>query len=157
MYSNRIGISLLVFFLTVFALAQEKRWSLDDCINHAIEYNISVKQIEIGEQNKGVNLELAKYDFLPVVSGNANHSWTLVDQPDGGTGSIRQQTIKESTFGLSVGVDLIDGLQKQNRLAKARLEHVAAIYQVQKIKEDIALAVINSYLQIIFNKELVLY
>lgn len=155
MYSNRIGVSLLVFFLTTFALAQEKRWSLDDCINHAIEYNISVKQIEIGEQNKGVNLELAKYDFLPMVSGNANHSWTLVDQPDGGTGSIRQQTIKESTFGLSVGVDLIDGLQKQNRLAKARLEHVASIYQVQKIKEDIALAVINSYLQIIFNKELV--
>lgn len=58
-------------------------------------------------------------------------------------------------MGLSVNIDIIDGLQKHKKLAKARLEHIASIYQVQKIKEDIALAVINSYLQIIFNKELV--
>lgn len=155
MNSKNIYGSVLFFILTLSVGAQDKKWTLDACIQHAIEHNISVKQIEINEQNKNVNLDLAKYDFLPVVSANGNHSWTLIDQPDVKTGVIGQQTLQESSVGLSVGIDIIDGLQKQKKLAKARLEHLAAIYNVQKIKEDIALSVINSYLQIIFNKELV--
>ena len=152
---NKIYLSAWFSFLAMSTLAQEKRWTLDECINHAIEHNISVKQMEIGEQSKAVTVDVARYDFLPVFSGTANHSWTLADQPDPQTGIIGQRTLQESTVGLSVGVDIFDGLQKQKRLAKARLEHVSAVYQVQKIKEDIALSVINSYLQIIFNKELV--
>lgn len=152
---NKICLSVVFFLFALTISAQEKYWTLDECINHAIVHNISVKQLEITEQSKNVTLDLAKYDFLPVVSASANHSWTLIDQPNAQTGLIRQQTIQESTVGLSVGIDIIDGLQKQKRLAKARLDHLASTYQVQKIKEDIALAVINSYLQIIFNKELV--
>lgn len=152
---TKIYLSAWFSFLAMSVLAQEKRWTLDECINHAIEHNISVKQMEIGEQSKAVTVDVARYDFLPVFSGTANHSWTLVDQPDPQTGIIGQRTLQESTIGLSVGVDIFDGLQKQKRLAKARLEYVSAVYQVQKIKEDIALSVINSYLQIIFNKELV--
>ncbi|MGG5577468.1 TolC family protein [Myroides sp. C15-4] len=155
MNSIQIYGSFLVFMLTLSVGAQDKKWTLDACIQHAIEHNISVKQIEINEQNKSVNLDLAKYDFLPVVSVNGNHSWTLIDQPDVQTGIIGQRTLQESTVGLSVGIDIIDGLQKQKKLAKARLEHLASIYSIQKVKEDIALSVINSYLQIIFNKELV--
>lgn len=155
MNSIQIYGSFLVFMLTLSVGAQDKKWTLDACIQHAIEHNISVKQIEINEKNKSVNLDLAKYDFLPVVSANGNHSWTLIDQPDVQTGIIGQRTLQESTVGLSVGIDIIDGLQKQKKLAKARLEHLASIYSIQKVKEDIALSVINSYLQIIFNKELV--
>ncbi|WP_158961499.1 TolC family protein [Myroides fluvii] len=152
---SKFYISTLFCFLALLSAAQEKRWSLDDCISHAIEHNISVKQIEISEQSKAVTVDLARYDFLPVLSGTANHSWTLVDQPDAQTGVVGQRTMQESAVGLSLGIDIFDGLQKQKRLAKARLEHVASVYQVQKMKEDIALSVINSYLQIIFNKELV--
>jgi len=151
----QVYISALLSLLATATVAQEKHWTLDECIKYAIEHNISVKQIEIGEQSKELTVDMARYDFLPVVSGTANHSWTILDQPDPQTGSIGQRTLQESTVGLSVGIDIFDGLQKQRRLAKSRLEHLAAVYQVQKIKEDIALAVINSYLQIIFNKELV--
>lgn len=64
MNSTKIYILLAFFLLTFSVFAQEKPRTLDACINHAIEHNISIKQIEIGEQNKSVNLELAKYDFL---------------------------------------------------------------------------------------------
>ena len=155
MNSIKVYVCAFLGLLSVSGFTQDKPWSLDECIQHAIAHNISVKQIQIDEQYKNVNLGIAQYDFLPVVSANANHSWTLIDQPDVQTGVISQRTLQESTVGLSVGIDIIDGLQKQKKLARARLEHLASIYQVQKIKEDIALAVINSYLQIIFNKELV--
>ena len=145
----------MFFMLNLSVGAQDKKWTLDACIQHAIDHNISVKQIEINEQNKSVNLDLAKYDFLPVVSANSNHSWTLIDQADVQSGIISQRTLQETTVGLNIGIDIVDGLQKQKKLAKARLEHLASIYSVQKVKEDIALSVINSYLQIIFNKELV--
>lgn len=148
----KVMLYILFFFVGAFCTyGQEKKWTLDECISYAIDNNIQVKQIEISELNSEVNLELAKYNFLPTVNGSAGHTWTLLDSPLGGG----EKTLQETNFGVNVGVDILGGLQKQNTLAKARLELLGSIYSVQKLKEDISLSVINSYLQILFNKELV--
>ncbi len=146
--------SLFFFFGVFYSYGQEKKWTLDECISHAIENNIQVKQIEINELNSQVNVELAKYNFLPTVNASAGHNWTWVDSSSS-FGAANQKPLQDTSLGVNVGIDIIGGLQKQNTLAKARLENMGAIYSVQKLKEDISLSVINSYLQILFNRELV--
>lgn len=146
--------SLFFFFGMLSGFSQDKQWTLDECVAHAIENNIQVKQIEISEVNSQVNLELAKYNFLPTVNANAGQNWTWTDNSTG-FGVSNQKPFQDTSFGINVGIDIIGGLEKQNTLAKARLENLAAIYSVQKLKEDISLSVINSYLQILFNRELV--
>ncbi len=146
--------SLFFFFGVLSGFSQEKKWTLDECIAHAIENNIQVKQIEISELNSEVNLELAQYDFLPTVNANAGQNWTWTDSSTS-FGASNQKPFQDTSLGINVGIDILGGLQKQNTFAKARLENLAAIYSVQKLKEDISLSVISSYLQILFNRELV--
>lgn len=135
--------------------AQDKKWSLDECIDYAIRHNIQIKQYEIQEESAKVNKQMAIGNFLPFVNANAGHSWAISDQPDLASSVIDSKTIQATSFGIGVGVDIYSGMQNQNKLVKSRLAQVAAQYQLQKMKEDIALNVIDSYLQVLFNKELI--
>lgn len=130
-------------------------WSLEKCMEYAIQNNIRIKQYELDEQSAEINKDMVIGSFMPNVNLSGNHSWTIADQPNQSTNIIESKTIQSSTLGVGVNVDIYNGLQKQNTLVKARLSHLASQYKLQKMKEDIALNVINSYLQILFNKELV--
>ena len=52
--------------------AQSKQWSLTDCINYAVQHNISVKKTELNQQTAEINLSQAKDNRLPTVSGSAS-------------------------------------------------------------------------------------
>lgn len=146
-------IDLFVGSLSCFA--QEKKWSLEDCIAYAIENNIRIQLTVLQEEGASIRKDMAFGQFLPSVTGNGQHSWLLADGADLVSKQIKSQTTQTTTLGVSANVVLYQGMQLQNKLVKARLEHLSSVYQVQKMKEDIALNVINSYLQIIFIKELV--
>lgn len=150
-----IAISVFIYLLPQYILAQDNYWSLQKCIEHAIDNNIRIKQSKLDEESAVINKAIAFGNFLPGINMTGNHSWTIADQPNQVTNSIESQTIQSSSFGVGVNVDIYNGLQNQNLLVKSRLAHLASQYKLQKMKEDIALNVINSYLQIIFNKELV--
>ena len=62
-------ISLLLSPL--WSIAQSKQWSLNDCIDYAVQHNISVKKTELNQQTAEINLNQAKDNRLPTVSGSA--------------------------------------------------------------------------------------
>lgn len=147
---------IVVSFCGPLSFGQENTlWSLEKCIEYAIQNNIRIKQYELDEQSAEINRDMVLGSFMPNVNLNGNHSWTIADQLNQSTNTIENRTIQSTTLGVGVNVDIYKGLQKQNTLVKARLAHLASQYKLQKMKEDIALNVINSYLQILFNKELV--
>ncbi len=150
-----IAVGICFYLLPHATWAQENFWSLEKCIDYAIQNNIRIKQYELDEESAVINRDIAIGNFLPGISVNGNHSWTIADQPNLVTNAIEKQTLQGSSIGAAVNVDIYNGLQNQNLLVKSRLAHLASQYRLQKMKEDIALNVINSYLQIIFNKELV--
>jgi outer membrane protein len=143
-------------FIVLFGLsaqAQSKKWTLEECINYAVQNNISIKQTELDSRTALIDKKGAVGNFLPSVNTNASHSWNIGLNQDITTGLLRNQTSQFTSAGLSVGVDIYKGLQNQNTLRKANLSVVAAKYQLLKMKEDVALNVANAFLQILFNKE----
>lgn len=143
-------------FIVLFGLsaqAQSKKWTLEECINYAVQNNISIKQTELDSKTALIDKKGAVGNFLPSVNANASHSWNIGLNQDITTGLLRNQTSQFTSAGVSVGVDIYKGLQNQNTLRKANLSIVAAKYQLLKMKEDVALNVANAFLQILFNKE----
>ena len=143
-------------FIVLFGLsaqAQSKKWTLEECINYAVQNNISIKQTELDSKTALIDKKGAVGNFLPSVNANASHSWNIGLNQDITTGLLRNQTSQFTSAGLSVGIDIYKGLQNQNTLRKANLSIVAAKYQLLKMKEDVALNVANAFLQILFNKE----
>ena len=133
--------------------AQTKKWTLRDCVQYAIENNIAVKQSEMDVKTAKVNLRGAKGNFLPNLNVNMRHSWNIGLNTNPVTNTNVTATTQTSIFGLSAGITLYDGLQNSNQLHKANLAILANQYQLEDMKDNISLRVVNAYLQILFSKE----
>src|SRR5690554_1486856 len=138
--------------LTVNGFAQ-KKWTLQECIAHAVENNVSIKQIELDNKLVEIDKKDAFGSFLPNVNANASHSWNVGLNTNITTGILESQTTQFTSMGASASVDIFRGLQYQNRYRKSKLALISSQYQQLKMEEDVALNVVNAYLQILFNKE----
>lgn len=150
-----IGFLLGCFFCVEWGWSQVANWDLEQCVRYALEHNLKVEQSELDKERALIGVSMAKGNFMPSVSASANHSWTVGLNQNITTGMLQNQTTQFTAAGVDVGVDVFKGLQNQKQLAKSRLQYLSSLYQSQKMKDDIALNVVNGYLQILFNKELV--
>ena len=149
-------IKRVVFFLLISTsslFSQEKKWTLEECVNYAVENNISIQSSELDLKTSEINKKDAFGNFLPSVNASASHSWNIGLNQNITTGLLENQTTQFTSAGFNVGVDLFKGLQNQNQFRRANLAVIASQYQLTKMKEDIALNIANAYLQILFNKE----
>ncbi|MFD2726620.1 TolC family protein [Hyunsoonleella rubra] len=143
------GFLLLGFLAT----AQPKQWTLLECVNHALENNISIKQSALDLQQGEINKLDAKGNFLPSFNASASHSWNIGLNQNITTGLLENQTTQFTSFGLASNVTLYSGLQNINQLHRSNLAILASQYRLADMKDDISLFVANSFLQILFNKE----
>lgn len=146
-------ITLILLLLATFAEAQEKKWTLKECVDYAIENNISIQQTVLDNQLIDIDKKDALGNFLPSINANASHSWNIGLNINPITNAAETQTFQNTNVGLNVGVDIFKGLQNQNRLRRSNLSKIAGQYQLTKMKDDISLNVANAFLQILFNKE----
>jgi outer membrane protein len=133
--------------------AQTKKWTLNECVQYALEHNISIKQSELDSRVAEIDKSSALGSFLPSVGANASHSWNIGLNTNIVTNALENQTTQFTSAGLDAGIDIYKGLQNQNTFRKSKLSIVAAQYRLSKMKDDIALNVANSFLQILFNIE----
>ena len=146
-------LMLMVLFLGISTQAQTKKWTLKECVDYALQNNISIKQTELDEETTVIGKKTAIGNFLPSLNANASHSWNIGLNQNITTGLLENQTTQFTSAGLNSNVTIYNGLQNQNKLRKANLSIIAAQYQLSKMKDDISLNVANAYLQILFNKE----
>jgi len=144
---------LLFLFLGIYAQAQNKKWTLQECVDYALKNNISIKQTELDAETTAIGRTGAIGSFLPSINANASHSWNIGLNQNITTGLLENQTTQFTSAGLNSNITIYNGLQNQNRLRKANLSIIASQYQLTKIKDDISLNVANAYLQILFNIE----
>lgn len=149
-------VGLFFFFIligTTVSSAQSKKWTLEECVQYALEHNISIKQTELDSQISQLDKSSAIGNFLPTLNANASHSWNIGLNQNITTGLLENQTTQFTSAGLNAGIDIYKGLQNQNRFRRSQLSIIGAQYQLSKMRDDIALNVANAYLQILFNIE----
>src|SRR5690554_1725890 len=149
--TSKIIVSACLFF-GVTAFSQQK-WTLEECVNHAIENNVSIKQIELDNKLAEIDQKDAFGNFLPNLNASTSHSWNVGLNTNITTGILENQTTQFTSMGASASVDIYRGLQNQNRFRRSKLALISSQYQHLKMEEDIALNVVNAYLQVLFNKE----
>ena len=71
------SLLLLLLLVSVPFFAQEKKWTLQECVNYALENNITVKQTENALLINEQDIIAAKGQFLPSVNGSLNQNLSL--------------------------------------------------------------------------------
>lgn len=148
-----IGVLSLLFEPSL--LSQQKVWSLEDCIRHAIDNNITIKQQVLQTEYQKNTLDLSKLKLLPTLNGQASHNYSFNRSLDQNTYQYSNKNAQSDQFYLGGSLNLFSGLQNYNTIKRNVLELKASEQDLQNIKDNIALGVALGYLQILLNKELV--
>ena len=150
---NKVA-SLIFCFSSLILNAQIKKYTLLECVNIALEKNINIQQSEFDLEGADIDKDDAIGNFLPRINAQSQHIWNNGLSQNITNGLIENLTTQFSSFGGNLGVTLFSGKQNINQLARANLNIIARQYQLEDMKDDISLFVANSYLQVMFNKEL---
>ncbi len=144
---------LIVFFGVLETRAQEKKWTLRECVEYALENNISIKQSALDMESASIDRMDAIGNFLPSLNASGSNFWSsgLVTDPITNTNST--QTFRSSNYSVNVGITIFNGLRNIKTFQRAKLSKLLSQYSLGKSKDDIALFVANSYLQVLLNKE----
>ena len=150
MRTKIITILAFVFFITVNA--QDKKWTLEECVQYALDNNISIKQQELNAELVEENVLTARGNFYPSLYGSASQNWNFGSYI-GQTGLRISRDTRGNSFGLNSGVNLYNGNRNKNILAQAKKDLEAAGYDLEESKNTIMLFIVNSYLNVLLNKE----
>lgn len=149
---NKLTIILLLCAM-VTTSAQMRKWTLQECVEYAVENNLTVEQFELDLENAKIDKSDALGNFLP----NLNGSWGVTNSVGFSIVPGSNAPTTESTFsssgGLSSSITLFDGLRNIHQHNRAKLNAIANQYRLDDLKDDIRLSVANAYLQVLSNKE----
>ncbi|UMB52721.1 TolC family protein [Lutibacter sp. A64] len=150
MRTKIITILVLAFFFTTNA--QDKKWTLQECINYAVENNISIKQQELSKELIKEDIVTAKGSFLPSLSASASQNFNFGSYIDNYGGRVSRDS-RSNSFGISSGVTLYNGNINKINLLQTQKNLEAAGFDLEENKNSIMLFVVNSYLNVLLNKE----
>ncbi len=149
------GISILSALLISAALpAKAETWSLDSCINYAIDHNLDVRSALIERYKGDLNVTEAKDRFLPTLSASAAQSWSF------GRGLTSENTYanrntSSTGFNVSFSLPIFQGLSALRQLRQAQANIHTLDLRVENAKDDVTLGVIAYYLQVLYSREIV--
>ena len=154
--------SIYLFFLLLNILIQtsaqeptNNTWSLEDCIEYAMENNIQIKQTILNTQYNENLLKQSRLGQIPSLNSSANYTYSWGRALDQTTYQFtNNQKINSISVGISSSVNLFNGLKVRNTIEQNELNLMASYEDVEKIKDDISLNIAAAYLTILFNKEL---
>ena len=156
-YTFKMKNNFLILALLVFtaSFSQSKKWTLEDCVNHALENNITIQQGENALLTDEQNIIAAKGNFLPGVSASAGHNIGIGTQriDIGETQVIVDRTSHSSSFGVGANQTVFNGFRLTNLYKQSKLNLETSQLELNRIKDDISLNVVNAYLNVLFNKE----
>jgi outer membrane protein len=147
----------VLFFSVLLTFGQDSPWTLEDCIKYAMENNILIKQTELNTQYNENTLKQSKLGQLPSLNINSGYNYSYGRALDETTYQFtNDQQINSISLSSTASAILFNGFQVRNTIEQNRLNLMASYEDVQKIKDDISLNIAAAYLQIMFNKELLL-
>lgn len=151
---KKLVLSVCLIMASGLSIQAQNAWSLQQCIEHAITHNLSIKQKEAARDQSAVELNTAQWSRLPNLNGNVGQSFNFgrAIQADNTYGN---RNTRNTNFSVGTNIPLFTGMQIPNSIALSKLNLKAATEDLNKAKEDISIQVASYYLQVLFNEELV--
>lgn len=153
MAMKRIQLLFILFLCHASSWAEQDIWTLKQCIDHALTHNIQIRQQSLQVKNQEISLNSQKMRRLPNLDAYANESFGF-GRALTSNNTYANRNTQNTGFGLSTGIPVFTGFEIKNSTEKARLNLEAALKDLEKAKESLALEIASYYLNVLYNKEL---
>lgn len=145
---------IALLFLSAVALqASAEVWTLDDCIDYAVEHNLTVARQRVSEQSGQLDITEARDAYLPTLSAGASESFSF---GRGLTSANTYANRNTTSFGWNVNLQLplFQGLQAYRREQLAKANMATLVERTEAARDDVTLNVMAAYLQVLYCQEL---
>ena len=149
---NKFYILSVILIISLAAKAQEK-WGLLKCVQYAMDNNISVRQVDLQSKTAALQLKQNRLGQLPNFNFSGGPSYNSGRNQDPTSFSLITQSYLSANMQLQSSAEIFNWFSKRNTIAANQWELQAAKANTDKLKNDIALTVANSYLQILLAME----
>ncbi len=153
MHRLKVKFFFLILLFSIVGQAQQK-WSLEDCVQYALEHNIQLKQKTLSTQVQANRLKQSKIDLAPSLNASLSRNFSFGRRVDPYTNQFTEKTTTSDNFSINSQLTLFSGWQKINTIKKNKLDLKADLAALDKLKNDISLNIASVYLNVLFNMEL---
>jgi len=152
---KEVVVCLFLFLSIAFQskVNAQEVWSLEKCINYAIENNLGIKQSQLVFQQSQLTEQLNKNARYPSVNGSSSFGYQFGRTIDPTTNVFSLDAFSSQTLGVNASAILYNGGRINNQIEQSKLDAMAAREDLLQNQNDIALTVATSYINTLFAKE----
>jgi outer membrane protein len=154
MLNRKVLFVVLCFASLILPGFAQKPWSLEECIQYAIEHNIQIKRQQLAADISKNNKIQSIVNLAPSLGAGWNGSLNYGRTVDPTTYDFVDQNFKSQSMGLGADVNLFSGFTNVNFIRGQQVNLRAQLEMVEKAKDDLILNIATAYLQILFDQEL---
>lgn len=131
----------------------QKKWTLPECVQYAMDNNISVKQSALQADLTAINYKQSKLSKIPSFNFSNSEGLSYGKSKNPSSGILENQNYFSVGFNLQSSVEIFNWFSKKNATLANEWSLEAARAGTDKLKNDIGLEVANSYLQILLARD----
>lgn len=152
---------IITLLVTQLIFSQEtnseisKLWTLEECLQYALENNITIKDAALNYEQAAVDYSKAKSSRLPNLYGTASETFSNGNSIDPITSDYVTDQIYSTNASLNSSMTLFQGNQINNQIAQNELLLNQSVFLEEETKNNIILSILENYLQILYAKEAV--
>ncbi len=151
-----LGFTLFILFSCLSVLAQQKPWTLTDCIAYAWKNNVVLNQQKLTSETTKVNMDQARTNRLPNLNFTDAQTFNFGNTFYQGGSQLVSQNTNSNTPALNSTVVLFGGGKYINLVKEAKLNYEAGKLDVETQKNNLALAVTAAYVLVLFEFEAII-
>ncbi len=155
-------LSAFTFIFRIGHSQQETELNLKHVIDNAVKSNSSIVKLENSIEGQQSTIKTKYGDLLPTLSLSAG--WNRTNQITQGVYTLNgitfntgQQNLTSNNYNLSLRSDvtIFNGFTNYESIDVAKMTEVNLYTQMEKIKQDIVLNVLNNYVAVLKNNQIV--
>ena len=137
---------------TLISLQAQKVWTLDECIDYALEHNLDLHKNQLALQQAEYQWKASKNAWLPTLSANAGEYLGFGQSPSY-TGVYVSDNSSSASFGASLSLPIFQGLNLYNTAKADALNLQATEMDQEAARFNLKLSVMAYYMQVLYGKE----
>ena len=146
-------ILMIVLLAVAFTMRAQQPWTLQQCIDYAMEHNVGILQSRLQQQSADYQLKMSQNAWLPSVNASASEGLGFGQSPSY-TGVYVSDNSSSASVGISVSMPLFQGLNIYNTNKANELNLQASTQDLEAAKRDLRLAIMAYYMEVVYCKEL---
>lgn len=159
---KKIFLFILGGCMTSSCVLAQKTWTLQECIDYALENNIQIMQSRITTAQNQLDVNQSKASLFPSLSfsTNQNGSWrpfseSTVNLSNGTMTTTRNTTSYNGSYGLNANMTLWNGGRNTKNIKQSKLTRDISELDVKKNENSIQEQITQLYVQILYQTEAV--